>query len=424
MIEYTRFELSNGLRVLVHEDRSTPMVAVNVLYNVGSRDENPQKTGFAHLFEHLMFGGSANIPDFDDPIQMAGGENNAFTNSDFTNFYEVLPAENIETAFWLESDRMLSLSFDPKVLEVQQKVVVEEFKETCLNQPYGDAWHLISDLAYKVHPYRWPTIGLVPEHIEEATLQDVRNFFFHYYRPNNAILTVAGNISPEAVRALSEKWFGDIPAGNIPTRNVPTEPMQQRLGRRIQHANVPVPAIYMTFHMPARMHPDYYASDLLSDVLCNGQSSRLFRRLLKEQQLFSSIDCYVSGTIDPGLLIIEGKPADGIAIDTCRDAIWKELELLKSELVGSQELEKIKNKVESNLIFSEISIMTKASSLAFYELLGDADMINTEGDHYNRVTAEDIQRLAKLIFTENNCNELIYIPQTAKEKTENIIPKF
>ncbi len=415
MIEFTRFELANGLRVLVHEDRSTPMVAVNILYNVGSRDEHPDKTGFAHLFEHLMFGGSAHIPDFDDPIQMAGGENNAFTNSDFTNFYELLPAENIETAFWLESDRMLSLSFDPKVLEVQQKVVVEEFKETCLNQPYGDAWHLISDLAYKVHPYRWPTIGLVPEHIEGANMEDVRRFFFQYYRPNNAILTVAGNVAPDLVKMLAEKWFGDILAGDIPSRKLPEEPTQHRMGRRIQHASVPVPAIYMTFHMPARLHPDYYAADLLSDILCNGQSSRLFRRLLKEQQLFSSIDCYVSGTIDPGLLIIEGKPADGIELETCRQFIWKELELLKQERVSDPELEKIKNKVESNLIFSEISIQTKASSLAFYELLGDADMINTEGDHYNRVTAEDIQRLAQSIFTESNCNELIYVPQSSHD---------
>jgi zinc protease len=410
MIEFTRFELSNGLRVLVHEDNSTPMVCVNVLYNVGSRDEHPDKTGFAHLFEHLMFGGSLNVPDFDDPIQMAGGENNAFTNSDYTNFYEVMPAQNIETAFWLESDRMLSLSFDPKVLEVQQKVVVEEFKETCLNQPYGDAWHLISDLAYKVHPYRWPTIGLTPSHIEEATMQDVRAFFFNHYRPNNAILTVAGKVTPQQVKDLAEKWFGDIPRGDVPPRQLPEEPKQHRYGRRIHQANVPVEALYLTFHMPARLHPDYYAADLLSDVLCNGQSSRLFRRLLKEQQLFASIDCYISGSIDPGLLIIEGKPAEGISIEQCRDAIWHELDLLKTEPIGEHELEKIKNKVESNLVFSEISVLTKASSLAFYELLGDADMINAEGEHYRRVSADHIQRMAQEMLTESNCNELVYMP--------------
>lgn len=410
MIEYSRFELSNGLRVLVHEDNSTPMVAVNVLYDVGSRDESPDRTGFAHLFEHLMFGGSANIPEFDDPVQMAGGENNAFTNSDYTNFYETLPAENIETAFWLESDRMLSLSFDPKVLEVQQKVVVEEFKETCLNQPYGDAWHLISALAYQQHPYRWPTIGLTPEHIEEATLQDVRDFFFRYYRPNNAILTVAGKTKPEQVKALAEKWFGDIPRGERPARQLPAEPAQQQLNRLVQNSNVPVEALYLAFHMPGRMHPDYYAADLLSDVLCNGQSSRLFRRLLKEEQLFSSIDCYVTGSVDPGLLIIEGKPGDGVSIETCRDAIWRELDLLRNERISEHELEKIKNKVESNLIFSEISILTKASTLAFYELLGDADMINTEGESYQRVSADDIQRMACNMLTRENCNELVYKP--------------
>lgn len=410
MIEYSRFELSNGLRVLVHEDNSTPMVAVNVLYDVGSRDESPDRTGFAHLFEHLMFGGSANIPEFDDPVQMAGGENNAFTNSDYTNFYETLPAENIETAFWLESDRMLSLSFDPKVLEVQQKVVVEEFKETCLNQPYGDAWHLISALAYQRHPYRWPTIGLTPEHIEEATLQDVRDFFFRHYRPNNAILTVAGKTKPEHVKALAEKWFGDIPRGERPARQLPAEPAQQQLNRLVQNSNVPVEALYLAFHMPGRMHPDYYAADMLSDVLCNGQSSRLFRRLLKEEQLFSSIDCYVTGSVDPGLLIIEGKPADGVSIETCRDVIWRELDLLRNERIGEHELEKIKNKVESNLIFSEISILTKASTLAFYELLGDADMINSEGESYQRVSADDIQRMACKMLTRENCNELIYKP--------------
>ncbi len=410
MIAFSRFELANGLRVLVHEDHSTPMAAVNVLYNVGSRDERPDKTGFAHLFEHLMFGGSMHVPDFDDPIQLAGGENNAYTNSDFTNFYEILPAENLETAFWLESDRMLSLSFDPKVLEVQQKVVVEEFKETCLNQPYGDAWHLLSDMAYKVHPYRWPTIGLTPEHIEQATMDDVREFFFRYYRPNNAILVVAGHVHTLQVRDLAEKWFGDIPPGNIPTRHLPQEPPQQGMVQRTQRAAVPVEALYMAFHMPARLHKDYYAADLLSDVLCNGPSSRLFRRLLKEQQLFASIDCYISGSIDPGLFIVEGKPAEGVSLAQCREAIWKEIHQLQREPMGEAELEKIKNKVESNLVFSEMHVPTKASSLAFYELLGNAQLINEENMHYRQVSAADLQRMAHTILTEQNCCELAYVP--------------
>ena len=313
VINYSRFELDNGLRVLVHEDKSTPMVAVNILYNVGARDESPEKTGFAHLFEHLMFGGSAHIPDFDDPIQMAGGDNNAFTNNDITNFYNILPAANIETAFWLESDRMRFLTLDEKVLDVQRRVVVEEFKETCLNQPYGDVWHHIADMAYKVHPYRWPTIGKVPKHIEEATIEDVQEFYQKFYLPNNAILVVSGNTSNEQVRSLTEKWFGEIPRGATPDRNIPQEPRQEKLQQRINQANVPVDAIFLAFHTPSRTHEDFYTTDLLSDILCNGQSSRLYRKLLKEQHLFVHIDCYITGSIDPGLLIIEGKLSEGVS---------------------------------------------------------------------------------------------------------------
>jgi predicted Zn-dependent peptidase len=384
------------------------MAAVNILYNVGARDESPDKTGFAHLFEHLMFGGSANIPDFDDPIQMAGGENNAFTNNDITNFYDIIPAQNLETAFWLESDRMLSLNFDEKVLKVQQKVVIEEFKETCLNEPYGDVWHHIADMAFKVHPYRWPTIGKVPKHVEDATLEDVKSFFYKYYRPNNAILVVAGNIKEAEVRHLTEKWFGEIPAGEPIARQLPQEPPQLRLEKRINQANVPVDALYLAFHTPARTDKNYYAADLLSDVLCNGQSSRLYRRLLKEQQLFTHIDCYVTGSIDPGLLIIEGKPALGISLEMAEEVIWKELELLKNELIPDKELQKLKNKIENTLCFSELNVLNKAINLAFFELLGDANLINEEGKHYQAVTTEDIKQMANQIFTPENCSELYY----------------
>ena len=408
MIKFERFELDNGLTVLVHEDDSTPMVAVNVLYNVGARDESPDKTGFAHLFEHLMFGGSANIPDFDTPIQMAGGENNAFTNNDITNFYDILPAENLEVALWLESDRMMSLNFDERVLEVQRKVVVEEFKETCLNEPYGDVWHHIADMAFKVHPYRWPTIGKVPKHVEDATLDDVRQFFYRYYRPNNAILAIAGNIKTEEVKALVEKWFGDIPAGQAMERKLPQEPPQKRLERRINEANVPVDAIYLAFHMPARSHPDYYVADLISDVLSNGSSSRLYRRLLKEQELFSSIDCYVSGSIDPGLFIIEGKPAHGVSLDEASAVIWKELRELKDGPIPEEELQKLKNKMESTLVFSELNVLNKAMNLSFFELLGDAELINSEADFYQKVTTADLHRVANEILTEENCSELYY----------------
>ncbi|MCB0594161.1 MAG: insulinase family protein [Lewinellaceae bacterium] len=416
MIKFERFELDNGLTVLVHEDDSTPMVAVNVLYNVGARDESPDKTGFAHLFEHLMFGGSANIPDFDTPIQMAGGENNAFTNNDMTNFYDILPAENLEVALWLESDRMMSLNFDERVLEIQRKVVVEEFKETCLNEPYGDVWHHIADMAYKVHPYRWPTIGKVPRHVEEATLEDVRQFFYRYYRPNNAILAIAGNVKVAEVKVLVEKWFGDIPNGETPARKLPQEPPQKRLERRINEANVPVDAIYLAFHTPARNHPDYYVADLISDVLSNGSSSRLYRRLLKEQELFSSIDCYVTGSIDPGLLIIEGKPANGVSLDEASAAIWKELKQIKDTPIPEEELQKLKNKMESTLVFSELNVLNKAINLSFFELLGDANLINEEAGFYQNVTAADLHRLAREILTEENCSELYYKAKGVVEK--------
>ncbi|MBK8493014.1 MAG: insulinase family protein [Saprospirales bacterium] len=408
MINYSRFVLPNGLRVLTHEDDSTPMVAVNVLYNVGARDELPEKTGFAHLFEHLMFGGSAHVPDFDDPIQTAGGENNAFTNNDITNFYDILPAENIETALWLESDRMLSLNFDPNVLDVQRKVVVEEFKETCINQPYGDVWHHLADMAYQVHPYRWPTIGKVPKHVEDATMEDVQSFYGRFYNPNNAILVLTGNIKPAKARKLVEKWFGDIPAGETAPRTLPAEPPQLRLQQRILQANVPVDALYLAFHCAGRMEPDYYTTDLLSDILSNGPSSRLFRRLLKEQRLVTSIDCYITGSIDPGLFIIEAKPANGYTLQQIEAAIWKELEALKAETLSERELEKVKNKMESTLLFSESNILNQALNLAFFELLGDPDQINREVELYLKITAEDMQRVANALFTQDNCSSLYY----------------
>jgi len=408
LIKYERFVLENGLRVIIHEDDSTPMAAVNVLYNVGARDESPDKTGFAHLFEHLMFGGSANIPDFDEAIQNAGGENNAFTNNDVTNFYNLLPASNIETALWLESDRMLSLNFDQEVLDVQRKVVVEEFKETCLNQPYGDVWHHLSEMAFKVHPYNWPTIGKVPKHVEDATMEDVKDFFFKYYRPNNAILCIAGNVKVEEMKALVQKWFGEIPAGNIPERRLPTEPPQLRLEKKIQEASVPVDALYLAFHIPERLHPDYYAIDLLSDILCNGSSSRLYRRLLKEQHLFTSIDCYITGSIDPGLIVVEGKPSEGVTLEEAEKAIWEELRKIKEEQIEAEELEKVKNKIESTMVFAETNVLNKAMNLSFYELLGDVELTNREIEYYEKVTQADIQRVAQNFFQEENCCELHY----------------
>ncbi len=408
MIEYSRFELENGLRLIIHQDESTPMAAINVLYNVGARDESPDKTGLAHLFEHLMFGGSANIPDFDDPIQRAGGENNAFTNNDITNFYNIVPAQNLEVALWLESDRMLSLNFDEQILEVQRKVVIEEFKESCLNQPYGDVWHHIADMAYTVHPYKWPTIGKVPKHVEDATMDDVKAFYQKFYNPNNAILTISGKVDIEKTRELVEKWFGDIPAGENPKRDLPQEPPQKKLLQRINQAKVPVDALYLAFHSPGRSEFDFYISDILSDILGNGSSARLYRKLLKEQQVVTQIDCYVTGSLDPGLFIIEARPAEGYTLEDIEKLIWSELKNLKENLVSERELQKLKNKIESTLLFSEMSVLNKAMNLAFFELLGDAGIINEEANFYHRISTEEVREMARKIFTPENCCELYY----------------
>ena len=409
MIEFSRFSLNNKLKVLVHEDRSTPMVAVNVLYNVGSKDESPSKTGFAHLFEHLMFGGSENANDFDTPLQLAGGESNAFTNNDLTNFYDIVPANNIDTVLWLESDRMRNLNFNPKSLATQQKVVVEEFKETCLNQPYGDAWHHLSEMAFKVHPYRWPTIGLVPAHIEEAALKDVEHFFEKYYNPNNAILVLAGNISLEEAKEKVNKWFGHIEEGPVYQRQLPQEPIQRKYNYKRIENGVPMDALFMAFHMPGRMDKGYYAADLLSDILSNGRSSRFYSRLLKDKGLFSQIEAYISGHVDPGLFIVEGRIMPGVSEEEARASIWEELNKMATEEVEEKELAKLKNKMESSLVFSECSILNRAINLAFFELMGDADLINTEGQMYQAVTTKEIKEIAKEIFTESNCSELIYI---------------
>jgi zinc protease len=410
MVEFSRHVLSNGLRVLINEDQTTPLVAVNILYEVGSRNEQADKTGFAHLFEHLMFEGSKHIPDFDGPLQSAGGENNAFTTSDHTNFYEIMPAENLETALWLESDRMLALKIAQKTLSIQQKVVVEEFKETCLNEPYGDYWHHLSAMSYTDHPYRWPVIGLVPEHIELASLQDVKEFFKNWYVPNNAILSISGKVKTKEALSLVEKWFGTIPSRPLPNLEVPQEKNLLQKSIKEIKAAVPIPAIFMAFRTPARNHPDFYAVDLLSDILANGQSSRLFRRLLKEKQIFSSIDAYLTATIDPGLLIIEGKPSAGVSIQTAQAAIIAELDELKKQPIETRELEKIKHRYESTVVFSETNALNKAQNLGFYESLGDANLINTEVEHYLSVTPTDLFNAANAIFSEENVATLIYSP--------------
>jgi predicted Zn-dependent peptidase len=409
MVQFDRFVLPNGLRVLVHQDTSTPMAVVNVMYDVGSKDEDPSRTGFAHLFEHLMFGGSVHIPEYDDPLQMAGGENNAYTTNDLTNYYIQLPAENLETAFWLESDRMLSLAFSEKSLEVQRKVVVEEFKEHYLNKPYGDVWHKMRELAYQVHPYRWMTIGKELSHIETASLEDVKGFFFKHYRPINAILVVAGNVTTEGVRHLAEKWFGPIEPGEKYERRLPLEP-DQTVGRKLEvNAEVPLDALYKCWHIVPRMDDRYHAADLITEVLSGGGSSRLYQALVKEQKLFSNIECYHHGTVDAGLLTIEGKLVKGVAMEAAEKAIDAELKKLQDEKIPDPELQKVKNKTESIIAFEDMSIMNRANSLAFYELLGDAQMMNTELERYQKVTSEDIREESRRIFQESNCNTLWYL---------------
>ncbi len=408
MIQFDKFTLSNGLRVLVHEDKSTPMAVVNVIYDVGARDESPDKTGFAHLFEHLMFGGSINIPNYDEPLQVAGGENNAFTTNDLTNYYCQLPVENIETAFWLESDRMLSLAFSEKSLAVQRKVVCEEFKEHYINKPYGDTWHKIRELAYTTHPYRWMTIGKELKHVEDATLQDVKDFFSKHYTPANAILVVAGNVTTDAVKVLAEKWFGPIATGNKYERNLPQEPKQTAPRTMEIKANVPLDALYKCWHIASRLDERYYATELISEILSGGGSSRLFQALVKEKKLFSNIECHHTGSTDAGLMAIEGKLVKGVSMKDAEGAIIEEINKLQQEGISEKELQKVKNKTESMLAFEDMSVMSRATNLAMYELLGDADLINKELGMYQAVTAEEIKTESKLIFDENNCNTLYY----------------
>jgi zinc protease len=409
MIKFEKFTLDNGLRVLVHEDKSTPMAVVNVLYDVGAKDESPEKTGFAHLFEHLMFGGSINIPVYDEPLQTAGGENNAYTTNDLTNYYCQLPAENIETAFWLESDRMLSLAFSKKSLEVQRKVVCEEFKEHYINKPYGDVWHKLRNLVYTTHPYKWMTIGASLKHVEDATLEDVKAFFKKHYNPSNAILTVAGNIDVAQIKTLAEKWFGSIPAGEKYNRNLPVEPKQTAARMLEVKADVPLDALYKCWHIYPRTDDRYYTADLISDILSGGGSSRLYQSLVKEQQLFSNLDCYHMGSTDAGIMVIEGKLVKGIDIKKAEAAVNEEIKKMQATGITVEELEKVKNKTESAMAFEDMSVMNRASSIAMYELLGDAELMNSELEKYRAVTAENILEQTRIIFDDNNCSTMYYL---------------
>jgi predicted Zn-dependent peptidase len=411
MVKFNRFTLDNGLRVIVHEDNTTPMAVLNILYDVGARDEDPEQTGFAHLFEHLMFGGSINIPTYDEPLQRVGGENNAFTSNDITNYYITLPSANIETAFWLESDRMLSLAFSEKSLEVQRNVVIEEFKQRYLNQPYGDVWLKLRPLVYKQHPYRWATIGKTIKHIEDARIEDVKAFFKKHYNPQNAIMVVGGNVTTEQVKELTEKWFGSIPAGEKYHRNLPQEPEQNEARRETVTAKVPLNDVYIAFQMGARLDADYYAAEIISDLLSRGNSSRLYKALVKEKQLFSEVHAYITGSLDKGMFVLEGKPLDGITIAQAEASLWEEVEKLKHEDVPADEMTKVQNKTESTMIFSEMSLLDKAMNLAQYELLGDADMLNQETSKYLQVTTAQVKEQAQKLFRKENSSTLIYLAE-------------
>jgi zinc protease len=408
MIEFEKFTLSNGLRVIVHQDISTPMAAMNIVYDVGARDEQPNKTGFAHLFEHLMFGGSKNIPDFDKPLQMAGGQSNAFTSNDITNYYDTLPLQNLETAFWLESDRMNELAFTEKSLEVQRNVVIEEFKQRYLNQPYGDIWLLLRPLAFKEHPYQWATIGKEISHIENATMDDVKAFFFKHYSPQNAVICVAGNVEVSDIKKMAEKWFGGIEARTKYVRNLPKEPEQKEFRKLEVIRDVPNDQLILAFKMKKRIHSEYYVADLISDILSRGQTSRLYKNLVIDNPKFTDINAYISGNIEEGLFIVSGKPVAGVSLDEAFELIFDELKVISEELLEENELEKVKNKIESTHTFSEMSVLNKAMSLCFFELLGDANLINKEVEKYHLISAKDIQATASTIFKEENCSALYY----------------
>ncbi len=409
MVSFDRFSLKNGLKVLVHEDRSTPLAAMNILYDVGSRDEDPEKTGLAHLFEHLMFGGSVNIPEYDLPLQLAGGDNNAFTNNDITDYYLTVPSENIETAFWLESDRMLELDFSQRNLDIQKSVVAEEFRQRYLNQPYGDTMLLLRPLAYRIHPYMWPTIGRDISHIENVNLNDIRDFFFTHYAPNNAILTLAGNISPDKAFILAEKWFGPIPARKLKSRRLPDEPVQNSERKLTAEKDVPSNALYKVWHTGPRKSDDFYSLDLLTDLLAGGESGRLYTELVRKKNLFSEINAYITSDIDPGLLVIYGKLMNNTDIYNAEKAVIEVLDNLKDNKLQVKELEKVKNKFESSTVLSNTSIMNKAMNLGFYELLDDPGLINSEVEKYREVDRKMVRDAAHKYFLTENCSTLYYL---------------
>jgi zinc protease len=408
MIRYNKFTLDNGLRILVHEDASTPLTAMNILYDVGSRDEDPGFTGLAHLFEHLMFGGTEQIPEFDKHILIAGGENNAFTNTDITDFYTTLPSVNIETAFWLESDRMNLLDFSQRNLDIQKSVVIEEYNQRYLNQPFGDAMLIMRPLAYRIHPYRWATIGKDISHIRNITLDKIRNFFFTHYAPNNAVLTLSGNIKTETALSTAEKWFGKIERRNIVPRNLPAEPRQAEERRLEIEKDVPVDALYKAWHTGRRNGDDFYTLDLITDLLAGGESGRLYTKLVRQMKLFSEINAYITSDIDPGLFIFHGRLMKGVDIQYAEEAVLKVIDELKEKYPAQSEMEKVKNKYESSNVFANTNVLNKAINLSFYDLIGKPELINTEVDLYRKIDRNMVVEASRRYFDQSNCSTIYY----------------
>lgn len=412
MIDFEKFTLENGLKVLLHRAPMSKIAAVSVLYDVGSKDESPELSGLAHLFEHLMFSGSANVKDFDEPIQEAGGENNAFTNSDFTNFYDYVPASNLELLLWMESDRMKDLKLTQKKLGVQKKVVVEEFYETTLNQPYGTTWHHISEMSYRTGPYKWPTIGITPEHIKKVMLEETVSFYNRFYKPNNAILAIAGGIDIEKTKKMVRHWFGDIEPSDLGERIFMPEIMYKGYQYKELIEKVPSKSINIAFNMCDRLNPDFYAYDLLTDVLAGGVSSRFYQNLYKKKEIFNYIDTFITATVEEGLMVVEGRLQDGVDLKDAEEAIWEELRKVQEEVISDKELVKLKNKAESNFLFSEMNVVNRAINLCYFELLKDADLINSEIEAYQNVTPEQIKEVADKCLRRDNASVLTHIPMS------------
>ena len=408
MIKYQQKRLANGLTILVNRDSASKLAAVNILYCVGARNEAEDKTGFAHLFEHLMFRGTHRVPDFDVPVQMACGENNAFTNNDYTDFYITLPKENLSTALWLESDRMRNLNISEEACATEKQVVIEEFKQRYLNQPYGDELLLLRDLAYKRHPYRWATIGISPEHIERATLEDVRAFYDMHYRPSRAILSISADMPEDEMIRLAEEYFADIEDSEANIAPIEQEPVQTEARRMVVERDVPATDVTIAFHMGDRMSRDFFLGDLTSDLLSGGESSRMVNRLIKQRGLFSSVNAYITGSIDAGLFVIKGRLMPETSEDEAEAALWEELRELMTGEISDYELEKVKNKFEANMLMGEINIMNKAMNLGFYAMTGDITLINREAEIYRSLNRDEVHDFARRIFTTENSSTLIY----------------